>query len=61
MKKISLKDLKNGLKRDEMRAIQGGGCGRMNGVRTPECGESCQSSSYCTGYCDYCRNGACGC
>lgn len=27
MKKISLKDIKNGLRRDEMRAIQGGGCG----------------------------------
>jgi len=27
MKKISLKDVKNGLKRDEMRMVVGGGCG----------------------------------
>ena len=41
MKKISLKDLKNGLRRDEMRSIQGGGCG----------GQSCGSDSGCQGGC----------
>lgn len=60
MKKISLKDVKNGLKRSEMRAIQGGRRAAAAAV-TPECGEECETSSFCTGYCDYCRNGKCGC
>ena len=38
MKKISLKDVKNGLKRDEMRMILGGGCGQG-------CIEACKSCS----------------
>ena len=39
MKKISLKDVKKGLKRDEMRSIQGGGCG------SPTCKKSCVAST----------------
>lgn len=60
MKKISLKDLKNGLKRDEMRSIQGGGCGWRG---TPSCGEGCSSDSYCSSNssCPHCHNGGCDC
>jgi natural product precursor len=32
MKKISLKTLKEGLTRDEMRALKGGGCGSAAGI-----------------------------
>jgi hypothetical protein len=56
MKKISLKDVKNGLKRDEMRMLVGGGCGR-----TPGCGETCTSDSFCSSNtsCPCCTNGEC--
>ncbi len=55
MKKISLKDLKNGLKRDEMRRIQGGGCAR--GCQSDSsCREGCKTTdqygcSECSGCC----------
>ncbi len=59
MKKINLKDVKNSLKRDEMRAISGG-CGRSS---TPECGEECSSDSFCSGNssCSHCHSGKCDC
>ncbi len=58
MKKISLKDVKNGLRRDEMRMISGG-----SGFKTPECGESCSSDSFCSGNssCPHCHGGKCDC
>ena len=59
MKKISLKDVKNGLKRDEMRMNSGGGSGRL----TPECGEYCSSDANCetNTSCPHCHSGKCDC
>ncbi len=45
MKKISLKDIKNSLKRDEMRAIIGGGCGNGSGTCVYSQYYSCNGSS----------------
>lgn len=59
MKKISLKDIKNGLRRDEMRNISGG-----SGYRaTPECGEECTSDAFCSGNtsCPHCHSAKCDC
>lgn len=56
MKKISLKDIKTGLKRDEMRMIYGGsggsggtsgGCGSPFAVGSANCQDSCFSDSDC--------------
>lgn len=47
MKKISLKDVKNGLKRDEMRSIQGGGCGSGTCKKTSGCSSGCSDGWYC--------------
>ncbi|WP_185963881.1 hypothetical protein [Flavobacterium restrictum] len=51
MKKISLKDVKNGLKRDEMRMISGG-CGT-------KCG-ACSSAYDCDSSCNICSGGKSG-
>lgn len=50
MKKISLKDVKIGLKRDEMRAIIGGGCGVSSGscVSDRNCTSGCSDGWYCS-------------
>lgn len=50
MKKISLKDVKNSLKRDEMRMIVGG-CGSSKA-----CGK-CYSAYDCGSGCDLCSGG----
>jgi len=50
MKKISLKEVKNSLKRDEMRAIIGGS-GR-------KCG-NCTSAYDCASTCNSCFRGTC--
>ena len=48
MKKISLKDVKNSLSRDEMRMISGG---------SSSCGHSCSSSWGCgQNNCGYCAS-----
>jgi hypothetical protein len=54
MKKISLKDVKNGLKRDEMRMILGG-CG--SGAN--KCG-ACSSAYDCGSSCNICSGGSSG-
>lgn len=53
MKKNSLKDVKNGLKRDEMRMILGG-CGSAN-----KCG-ACSSAYDCGSSCNICSGGSSG-
>jgi natural product precursor len=67
MKKISLKDIKNALKRDEMRIIFGGGCGNGSGSSTGG-GAPCPTWPGCFQDCDcqsghpyaYCASFACG-
>lgn len=56
MKKISLKDVKNSLRRDEMRMISGG-----SGYKTPECTEECSSNDFCSSNtsCPRCVSGKC--
>ena len=57
MRKISLKDFKSTLSRNEMRNV-------MAGKKTPECGESCASGddAFCSGNssCGCCNVGKCG-
>ncbi|MCZ8331338.1 MAG: hypothetical protein O9282_08500 [Flavobacterium sp.] len=53
MKKISLKDVKNSLKRDEMRVIVGG-CGSGK-----KCG-ACSSAYDCDSSCNICSGGKSG-
>ena len=49
MKKISLKDVKIGLKRDEMIAIIGGGCGSSAScVSDKNCTSGCSDGWYCS-------------
>ena len=58
MKKISLKEVKNGLSRDEMRAISGGsGCSAND---SGMCGVPCvpNNSSFCKRSCP-CENSIC--
>jgi natural product precursor len=52
MKKISLKALKEGLSRDEMRALKGGGCGNgVGGTCTPgSIVFNCAPGLYCVPY-----------
>ena len=50
MKKISLKDVKNGLKRDEMRMVVGGGCG----------GSCCARAFHYGGFGTYSASTLCG-
>jgi hypothetical protein len=54
MKKISLKDVKNGLKRDEMRMLIGGGCGSSESyscTSDADCAKICErSQAYCANY-----------
>lgn len=62
MTKISLKEVKNALKRDEMRAITGGSgsiCNKGGCFSTAQCQNSCGGNYYCVGiavytqgYCD---------
>lgn len=54
MKKISLKDVKNSLRRDEMRMISGG-----SGYDSKKCG-SCSSAYDCGGGCNACDIGNSG-
>lgn len=54
MKKLNLKDIKNGMSRNEMRNVKGAGCGGSNATWKC-CWAGTNSCSQCAGYgvCSY--------